>query len=492
MARVLGDRYELGTRLAVGGMAEVYEAHDLRLGRRVAIKILRTDLADDSARARFEREARLLANLDHPDAVTLFDVGEDGPRPYLVMELVDGRNLGEHLADVGRLDGAAAVAVMDPVLRSLAAAHARGILHRDVKPGNILLGDDGRVRLADFGIAKVVADATSGLTVPGLVIGTPRYLAPEQLRGDVATVRSDVFSAVVVLYEMLAGEPPFPDDVLRSPASQLHVDAPSLSARRPDGDPRLAAVAHRALALDPAHRFAGAEEMRRALLDAVRPAPVVPPTTAMPPTNLMRPAATAAAAPTPRRAPSSRRTAVIAAVAVAAIVPAAVVVLLTREHGDGGGAADASVVPTTVAATTTIAVTTAAPTTVSRTTTTVAPTTTTTVPPTTTTVPATTTTVKATTTTTARATTTTTVFPTTVDGLVRLLTPSPDAVGDRGSDLLPQLEAIAAINPRKAGGRDLRQAVDAALVDIARWRKDGGLHEDFADRATAILQSLTA
>ena len=482
MGRVLGDRYELGVRLAIGGMAEVYEAHDLRLGRRVAIKILRTDLGDDSARARFEREARLLANLDHPDAVTLFDVGEDGPRPYLVMELVDGRNLGEHLGDVGRLDGAAAVAVMDPVLRSLAAAHARGILHRDVKPANILLGDDGRVRLADFGIAKVVADATSGLTVPGLVIGTPRYLAPEQLRGDAATVRSDVFSAGVVLYEMLAGGPPFPDDVLRSPMSQLHVEAPALAGLRPDVHARLAAVAHRALALDPADRFASADDMRRALIDAPQAGPV------MPPTKLMQPAPTV---PVSASAPSSRRTGIIAALVVVAVVPAVVVVLLTRLHGDGGSAADASVVPTSVVATAPPA-TTAPPTTVPPTTTTAAPTTTSAVPATTTTMVATTTTTVRATTTTARATTTTTVFPTTVDGLVALLTPSPDAVGDRGSDLLPKLQAIAAINPRKAGGRDLRQAVDAALVDIARWRKDGGLHEDFADRATAILQSLTA
>ena len=264
---VIADRYELGRTLGAGGMARVVEAYDRVLDRQVAIKLLREDIATDSSvRERFMGEARTAAQFNHPNAVTVFDTGLEGRQPWIAMELIAGEDLSERLARQGRIDELEAVAIADAVLAALEAAHRGGMVHRDVKPGNIMLLDDGRVKLADFGIAKSVQDVTAGLTATGQIIGTAKYLSPEQVDGKAATPASDVYSLGCVLYEMLAGEPPFTGDNAIAIAMAHTRDTPADIRRvRPDVSPAVAAAVTRALAKDPAQRFADAGEMRRAL-----------------------------------------------------------------------------------------------------------------------------------------------------------------------------------------------------------------------------------
>src|SRR5438270_11824187 len=212
---LIGDRYELGPLLRRGGMADVHAGLDRRLGRDVAIKLLRPDMAErDDVRLRFESEARAAARLSHPNAVSVFDTGEHEGQPYIVMERLPGRTLADVIAE-GPVSVTWVVPVATGVLSALGAAHAVGIVHRDVKPGNILLAADGTAKIADFGIAKsaeMVSGATAGtvdLTLTGQLIGTPAYLAPERLAGAPATFLSDLYSMGVVLFEALTGEKPF-------------------------------------------------------------------------------------------------------------------------------------------------------------------------------------------------------------------------------------------------------------------------------------------
>src|SRR5262245_20803163 len=194
LSRMRLGRYELGRRIAAGGMGEVYEGRDRQLGRPVAVKLLRTEAMDMPGRARFEREGKLMACFSHPNAVTVYDVGEEDGRPYLVMELVDGESLTTLLRRRGRLDAVDAVAIADQVLTALAAAHDAGLVHRDIKPGNILVARDGSAKLADFGIAKAIADSGATMTGTGEVIGTAKYVSPEQVSGLPADSRSDIYS----------------------------------------------------------------------------------------------------------------------------------------------------------------------------------------------------------------------------------------------------------------------------------------------------------
>ena len=191
----------------------------------MAIKLVPADAIDPVGRERFGREARSSAGFAHPNAVTAFDAGESDGFLYLVMELVDGSSLAELLADGAPLPIDQALHIEDSILAALGAAHAAGIVHRDVKPGNVLLGAHGRVKLADFGIARRLDDLTSDLTGVGQFIGTPKYLAPEQLAGEPATPASDLYAAGVVLYEMLAGEPPF-DAAMPMELAWAHQNAP--------------------------------------------------------------------------------------------------------------------------------------------------------------------------------------------------------------------------------------------------------------------------
>src|SRR5688500_5909095 len=207
MAELFAGRYALGRLLGAGGAGRVYAARDERLHRDVAIKLVPTSSAEPIARQRFVREARTAAAFTHPNAVALYDAGEADGSLYLVMELVDGESLADKLAARGPLGPAESERIMIGVLSALAAAHGAGIVHRDVKPGNVLLAADGAVKLADFGIAKRLDDAAGDVTVVGDIIGTPKYLAPELLSGAPATPSSDVYAAGVVLFEMLAGRP---------------------------------------------------------------------------------------------------------------------------------------------------------------------------------------------------------------------------------------------------------------------------------------------
>jgi serine/threonine-protein kinase len=247
-------------------MAAVWEAEDKVLTRRVAIKVLHPHLAgDDGFRTRFRREAVAAARLAHPHIVTTYDTGRDADVAYIVMELVDGTTLARLLKSQGPLPVVKAVDVAVQVADALACAHSHGVVHRDVKPANILLREDGHVKVADFGIAK--AGAGNDLTRTGVVMGTAKYLSPEQVSGSPADALSDIYALGIVLYEMLCGAPPFVGDTELSTAVARLTTAPvSLRDRRQDIPRSLEAVVLRSLARDPAARFRSAEEMRAGLL----------------------------------------------------------------------------------------------------------------------------------------------------------------------------------------------------------------------------------
>lgn len=275
MTQVLAERYELGPLLGSGGMANVYEARDQLLDRRVALKLLRDDLPEGRGRQSVLSEARAAAQFSHPHAVAVYDIGKDDHRPFIVMELVEGCSLAELLARRGSLAPEQAVAVTGQTLSALEAAHKRGLVHRDIKPANILLpacrlpdgmDDLGGVKLADFGIAKGIREAAGEMTMAGKVIGTPTYLSPEQVSGQSASPQSDLYSAGVVLYEMLAGRPPFASESPVAMALAHQQQTPQrLSDLRPDLPEGLVELVHQALNKDPYERYAGAADMREAL-----------------------------------------------------------------------------------------------------------------------------------------------------------------------------------------------------------------------------------
>ena len=244
----------------------MFVATDLRLGRPVAIKVLAADVRDPRARERFEREARMLSSFAHPNAVAIFDAGFDAELAYFVMEFVDGPTLASYLERRGRLPVDDAISIADQVLAALDAAHSHGIVHRDVKPSNILLDSDGSVRLADFGIAKSIREVTGDLTATGQVVGTASYLAPELGRGESATPSSDLYAVGIIIFEMLTGEVPMRgENAVATLALRQHALMPSLRSDRPDVPGSLAAAVATALSPDPANRFASAREMRTAI-----------------------------------------------------------------------------------------------------------------------------------------------------------------------------------------------------------------------------------
>jgi len=270
-------RYLLESRLATGGMGEVWRATDTRLGRTVAVKLLKPEYADDATfRTRFGREAQHAAALHHPGIAQVFDYGEHEQTPYLVMELVDGRPLSALLGGGRRLDPEVARDLLAQAADAIGAAHAAGIVHRDVKPANLLVTPDRRVKITDFGIARA-ADGVA-LTETGQVVGTPHYLSPEQAEGGTAGPASDVYSLGVVAYEALVGRRPFVADSpvaiavahLRQPVPELPADVPA----------DLAAVVRRALEKDPADRYPDGNALASALRDGDAGAPV---TTVLPP-----------------------------------------------------------------------------------------------------------------------------------------------------------------------------------------------------------------
>lgn len=270
--RNLSSRYELGEILGFGGMSEVHLGRDLRLSRDVAIKVLRADLArDPTFYLRFRREAQNAAALNHPAIVAVYDTGEAetdaGPLPYIVMEYVDGDTLRDIIRTEGPLQPRRAMEVIADVCAALDFSHRNGIVHRDMKPANIMINRAGAVKVMDFGIARAISDSSSPMTQTAAVIGTAQYLSPEQARGEQVDARSDVYSLGCVLYEVLTGEPPFKGDSPVAVAYQhVREDPKQPSQVNPAVPPALDSVILKAMSKNPANRYQSAAEMRSDLV----------------------------------------------------------------------------------------------------------------------------------------------------------------------------------------------------------------------------------
>src|SRR6266540_1404623 len=272
--------YEILAPLGAGGMGEVYRARDPKLGRDVAIKVLPEAVAGDAERlARFEREARSLAALNHPNIVTIFSIEESGGTRFLAMELVEGESLDALLAE-GGLPLSRFFEIAVPLSEALSAAHERGIVHRDLKPGNVMVTHEGRIKVLDFGLAKLQApdsspnltstptESRANLTSEGQVFGTVAYMSPEQARGGTVDARSDVFSLGVVLYQMLTGERPFTGTTAVDIISSILRDkAPSVTDLRADAPPHLARILRRCLEKDPRDRYQTSRDVFNELKD---------------------------------------------------------------------------------------------------------------------------------------------------------------------------------------------------------------------------------
>jgi eukaryotic-like serine/threonine-protein kinase len=334
---LIAGRYELEELVGTGGMSSVYRAYDRQLERHVALKVLHERLgADDEHVSRFRHEARAVAQLSHPNIVTVIDRFEDGGRQYIVFEYVDGESLKQLCERTGPLPVRRALEIALAVADGLAYAHEHGVVHRDVKPQNVLLSRDGEVKVTDFGIARSL-DAESGLTVTGTVLGTSSYLSPEQASGLRVTPAADVYSLGVVLYELLAGEVPFAggNQVV---VALRHVNElpPSLLGRRPDLPVRLADAVARALQKEPERRFASMDDFAAELhaclaelepVDTERTMVVAPPLprTDAPPTRVVR--------------KERRRMPLVAALVGLAVVAVAVVALILTARNEGPPAA---------------------------------------------------------------------------------------------------------------------------------------------------------
>jgi serine/threonine-protein kinase len=340
---LIADRYELEEVVGSGGMSSVFRARDLQLEREVAVKILlERYAADPEYLERFRREARAVARLSHPNIVTVIDRGDDDGRQYIVFEHVDGENLKELVVRSGRLPVRRALELALSVADGLAFAHEQGLVHRDVKPQNVLLSNEGEVKVTDFGIARSI-HVDHGVTQTGTVLGTGEYLAPEQASGKPVSPATDVYSLGVVLWELLTGDVPFTGENFVAVALQ-HVNdpPPSLHSVRPDVSPRLAATVERALAKDPAQRFpsmaALAHELRACLAELDAPS-YAEDDAAMTLVTRPAPAPPSPGPPVGRRRARSRRgpllwVALVLLVAIAAF--AAVLLLGGGGHHNGG------------------------------------------------------------------------------------------------------------------------------------------------------------
>ncbi len=328
---IADGRYRVERVLGEGAMAKVLLAHDAELGREVAVKLLDEGLAaDPSFRARFAREARIAAGLSHPNIVTVFDVGEADGRPFIVMELVPGRTLEERLRRDGAVPANDVVAIARQVCAGLEHAHANGLVHRDLKPGNLIERDDGTIKIADFGIARAVEGTE--LTEAGTVVGTAAYLAPEQAEAGTVTSATDLFALGAVLYELLTGRQPWKVESLAQLAARREVTPPELPAETPPG---LRAAIERSLRPDAEDRPSSAAEFAR-LLDGDSAAPGEDATVVIP-----------RAAPRRRRRRRQRISLlpVIAAAAVLFALAAIGLALATRDDDPSQPAAPAQVEP---------------------------------------------------------------------------------------------------------------------------------------------------
>jgi serine/threonine protein kinase len=368
-AEVIGGRYALGSLIGQGAMAEVYEGEDQLLTRPVAVKLMLASLAgQQDSRLRFEDEARVAARLSDPNVVAIYDTGEHAGRPFIVMELLPGRSLDDDLGG-GPMSEERAVVVVGQVLGALRAAHDRGVIHRDIRPANVLLTESGDAKVADFGIAK--AAASTGLTATGIVLGTPSYLAPECVVGGAATIESDLYAVGVILYQALAGRAPFVAD---TPLGVCHAvcneEPPPLRDLRADVSESLIAVVSRAMAKDPGNRYHSANEMLRGLDPATEAVPVFRDQPALGPESeptieapTVAPlAAGASLLPRPGAHRRSRRRALVVASVVAFAVLVAAVGFAAAHSESADTSTDTK--PTTSVASTTSSALTAAPTTI--------------------------------------------------------------------------------------------------------------------------------
>lgn len=354
---LIAGRYRLGARLGRGGMAEVFDAFDERLERRVAVKALRPDVAADvSMRQRFEGEARAAARLTHPCVVSVYDSGEHAGRAFLVMERLPGETLADVIAR-GPVPTSRLIPIADDLLAALEAAHDIGIIHRDIKPGNVLLTEEGRAKVADFGIAKVAMPGPreGDPTQVGLVLGTPAYLAPERLVGQPATVASDLYSAGVVLYEAATGQKPPAGSAEATVVGSPATVAPAAAVGAID--PALGRVVGRAMAFNPEDRYPSARAMATDLVGEADPTPPV--------TVVEAPATTVLAAPVGRRPVTRqegeeaalvsgaderggrRRGVIIAVILLAIVVIIVIIVLLASSGGPGKRRGPAPLAPAT-------------------------------------------------------------------------------------------------------------------------------------------------
>jgi beta-lactam-binding protein with PASTA domain/predicted Ser/Thr protein kinase len=369
-ARLLGGRYQVGELLGYGGMAEVHRGRDLRLGRDVAIKMLRTDLARDATfQERFRREAQNSAALNHPAIVAVYDTGEEisatGEKlPFIVMEFVNGRTLKEVLAQEQRLQPRRALEIIADICAALEFSHRHGIIHRDIKPGNVMITQNGQVKVMDFGIARALASGATTMTQTSAVIGTAQYLSPEQARGESVDARSDVYAAGCVLFELVIGQPPFVGDSPVSVAYQHVREEPRVpSSIVREVPPDIDAIVLKALAKNPLNRYQSSQEMRADALRAVSGRPVMATpvmnqaeTVAMqggprqwPPqgaTTIQRPIPAGMGAPQKPESRSSWVMAVVAGLAVLVVVVLGVALAMSKKGDDNDTSANT---PTTFA-----------------------------------------------------------------------------------------------------------------------------------------------
>ncbi|MFZ9833525.1 MAG: Stk1 family PASTA domain-containing Ser/Thr kinase [Ilumatobacteraceae bacterium] len=275
---IVNDRYEIGKRIGRGGMAEIFQARDILLDRPVAMKVLFPEFATDPAFVeRFRREAQAAANLNHPNIVAVYDWGKVNNTYYIAMEYVNGRTLADILKQSGTLTPMQVCDVMSEVASALISAHQNGVIHRDIKPGNILVSTTGRVKVADFGIARALgAGVEQGLTQTGAVMGTATYFSPEQAQGASTDQRSDIYSLGVVMYEMLSGVPPFTgENAVAIAYKQVHERAMPLDQRLTSAPPEVAAIVAKCMEKSPDDRYSSAEEVRDELRRFVEGMPVL-------------------------------------------------------------------------------------------------------------------------------------------------------------------------------------------------------------------------
>jgi eukaryotic-like serine/threonine-protein kinase len=349
---ILPPRYRGAKKIGRGGMGDIYRATDEALGRAVAVKVLADHYAqDESVRGRFSREALAAARLSgRPHVITIFDVGEWEDRPYIVMEYLAGGSLADVVSKRGPAAPAEAVEWLEQAGVALDAAHAEGVVHRDVKPANLLLDRDGNVHVADFGVAS--AAGLDSMTQTGTILGTAGYLSPEQAQGEPATPASDRYGLAVLAFELLTGERPYQGDSPAAEASaHIHAPIPSISARRPDLPRELDDVFERGLAKDPTARYASAAEfvadLRHALHESAGSTAIVPPAPAAPPPDFGPPPA----APRPQSPLIDRRPPwLLPALVLLLLVGLGIVGALLLAGGDDGSTARATTIARTVTA----------------------------------------------------------------------------------------------------------------------------------------------